>query len=226
MRTIGPAPIVIFMTLAALALALAVMATGALLGGMSLGDFRGVVSVLLGIVLFYSFAILIYRLFLYFMPLTEGDLAEGSREELVAQVYFLFYLMLFNALVRIYFMPAPLAVVLYKLLGTRVGQNSFCVGVILDPPLTSIGDNSIVGHDAALFSHVIEGSHLALEPIRIGNKVTIGAKAIVMPGVTIEDGAIVSAGSVVSKGTYIKAGEVWGGVPAKLVTASAASENA
>jgi acetyltransferase-like isoleucine patch superfamily enzyme len=38
-----------------------------------------------------------------------------------------------------------------------------------------------------------------------------------MSGVVIGDGAIVSAGAVVTKGCRIGAGEVWGGVPAKLL---------
>jgi acetyltransferase-like isoleucine patch superfamily enzyme len=88
---------------------------------------------------------------------------------------------------------------------------------MLDPILTVVGDNSIIGHDAALFSHAIEGKFYSLGTIRIGNNVTIGAKAVVMSEVCIEDGAIVSAGAVVSKGTHINAGEIWGGVPAKLV---------
>ncbi|SDA22723.1 Hexapeptide repeat of succinyl-transferase [Nitrosospira sp. Nsp18] len=46
---------------------------------------------------------------------------------------------------------------------------------------------------------------------------TIGATAVVMSGVTICDDAIVSAGAVVTKGSRIGKGEVWGGVPAKLL---------
>ncbi|HAZ61859.1 MAG TPA: transferase, partial [Gammaproteobacteria bacterium] len=52
-------------------------------------------------------------------------------------------------------------------------------------------------------------------PIEIGDRVTIGANAVVLAGVSIDDGALVAAGAVVPKGTRIGPGEVWGGVPAR-----------
>jgi acetyltransferase-like isoleucine patch superfamily enzyme len=226
MRKIGLAAILVFLSLATLSVVLGVATTVGLLGSAPLGDFRGVVLLLAGVFFIYLYAILLYRIFLRAMPLTEGELEEGSRGEFVAHVHSLFYLMMFNTLIRTHVMPAPLVRLIYQALGTRFGQNSFCVGVMLDPALSFIGDNSIIGHDAVLFSHAIEGKHYSMGAIHIGNKVTIGAKAIVMSDVTIEDGALVSAGAVVSKGTYIKAGEIWGGVPAKLVGNSTLSADA
>ena len=83
------------------------------------------------------------------------------------------------------------------------------------PPLTEFGANCIIGHDAVLYCHAIEGGRFALARIRIGDNVTIGATAVIMSGVRIGDGAIISAGAVVLKDTQIGPGEVWGGVPAK-----------
>ena len=80
-----------------------------------------------------------------------------------------------------------------------------------------MGDNTLVGQFALLVPHVIEGSKLAHNPIRVGRDVTIGAGAIVLSGVTIGDDAIVSTGAVVTKGTEIGPKEIWGGVPAKLL---------
>ena len=105
----------------------------------------------------------------------------------------------------------------YLALGARLGSNTYSAGAILDPPLTEVGANTIIGHDAALFSHAIEGRHLSHARIRIGNNVTIGAHAIIMSGVTIEDDAIVAAGAVVTKDSHIGAGEIWGGNPARLL---------
>jgi len=166
---------------------------------------------------FYLSAFLVYRLFLRLMPLREGYQEVGSAAEFAAQVNILFYLLLFNSLVRTNAIPVPLMRLVYLALGARLGTNTYSAGAILDPPLTVIGRNCIIGHNAVLFAHAIEGQHFSLATVRIGDNVTVGAMAIVMSDVHIGDGAMVSAGAVVVKGTRIGAGEVWGGVPARLL---------
>ncbi|HEB99601.1 MAG TPA: acyltransferase [Thiotrichales bacterium] len=217
MQKIGFGQIAVFMVLFTGALGAGVCSTLWLLGSLPLGDFRGVVLVLAMLVATYLYAFLAYRLFLWLMPLPQGELPAGSKGAFAAQVHFLFHLLLFNTLITTHFLPIPLRRLVYLALGARLGHNTYSAGAILDPPLTRIGDNSIVGHDAVLFAHVIEGERLALEPIEIGDGVTIGAKAVVMPGVRIGDGALVSAGAVVTKGTRIGPGEIWGGVPARCL---------
>ena len=180
-------------------------------------EFRPVITIFFGIILYYILCITVYRVFLLISPLQEGDLEIGSRGEFSAQINILFYLLIFNTLIRTNALPVPLMRVIYIGLGTRMGPNTYSAGAILDPPLTEIGANSIIGHNATVFSHAIEGSHFALKKVIMGNNVTIGAHAIIMAGVHIEDGAIVSAGSVVKKDTKISANEIWGGVPAKLI---------
>lgn len=217
MRKITAGQISTFAALFALTIGLSIGTTALLFGGMPAGDFRGIVLLAAAVVLLYLYAFAIYRLFLYVMPLPEGEIAPGSKGEFAAQVNILFYLILFNSLIRTHFIPVPLMRLIYLALGARLGTNTYSAGTILDPPLTRVGSNSIIGHDAVLFSHAIEGEKFSLNPIQIGNSVTIGAKAIVMSGVTIGDGAIVSAGAVVKKGTHIPAGQIWGGVPARAL---------
>jgi len=110
-------------------------------------------------------------------------------------------------------LPRPL----YICLGARLGPNTYSGGAILDPPLTIIGSNTIIGEDALLYSHAIEGRHLSHAIINIGDNVTIGAKSIIMSGVKIGNGSIIAAGSVVLKKTEIGSNEIWGGVPAKFI---------
>lgn len=215
MRQIQPTQILLFIGLLALILVLGVGTTVLLLGRFPLGDFRAVALVAGAVVLVYLYAFLVYRLFLRAMPLKEGALREGSRDEFAAQVNILFYLFLFNALIRTHFIPVPLMRLVYQALGARLGENTYSAGAILDPPLTELGANCIIGHDAVLFSHAIEGGKFALARIRVGDDVTIGATAVIMSGVRIDNGAIISAGSVVLKDTWIGASEIWGGVPAK-----------
>jgi acetyltransferase-like isoleucine patch superfamily enzyme len=215
MRAITAQQVSLFFFLLGSILVLSLATTWLAFGQLPLGDFRGVALVGAWVVTFYLYAFAVYRLFLHFLPLQEGELAEGSREEFAAQVNILFYLLLFNSLIRTHFLPVPLMRLVYQALGTRMGANTYSAGVILDPPLTELGANCIIGHDAVLFSHAIEGRHFALARIRAGDNVTIGATAVVMSGVSIGDGAIISAGSVVLKDTVIGAHEIWGGVPAK-----------
>lgn len=223
MRQISVGQIATFVLLLCAIVALGVGTAWVLLGRRDLGDFRGVVLTAGAIFAVYVWAFIVYRGFLAAMPLAAGDIPEGSREEFAAQINILFYLILFNTLIRTHFLPVPLLRLVYLALGARLGRNTYSAGVLLDPPLTQIGDDCIIGHDAVLFSHAIEGRRLSLAPIRIGHRVTIGATAVVMSGVTIGDDAIVSAGAVVLKDTRIGAGEVWGGVPARCLKPSVAA---
>lgn len=215
MRVIRPSQIVVFLTSFGAALALAVGTVALLLGSLPLGDFRGVLLLLAGILFLYVYGILIYRIFMAVFPLRAGNIENGSGQEFVYHVYLLFYLMLFYPIMRSGFMPAPLMRAFYLAIGTRLGKNTYSQGIILDPPFVEIGNNSVVGQYALLVPHVIEGERLAHYPIRVGNNVTIGAHAVVLSDVVIGDGAIVATGAIVTKGTRIGEGEVWGGVPAR-----------
>lgn len=217
MREITPAAIIVFFSLFISAIVLAALATWFGHQVLPLGAFTGVVYSLLFIILLYLIAILCYRFFLLIYPLNEGVIAEGSKEEFSYQVYLLFYLFLFNSLINIKILPVALMRLVYIMLGAKLGDNSFCNGVILDPPFTFVGNNTLMGQDCLIYAHAIEGRNLSYAVIKIGNNVTIGAKAVIMPGVRIGDGAIVGACALVSKGTIIGKKEVWVGIPAKKI---------
>jgi acetyltransferase-like isoleucine patch superfamily enzyme len=217
MRKIKGSQIFIFSILFLVILVFGIGTTRELIGRLPLGDFRGIVPIVVALIFIYLYGFAIYRLFLYVLPLKEGDIAEHSREEFVFHVYLLFYLILFRPLIESGLLPLPVMRLVYIALGACLGNNTYSSGIILDPPLTRIGANTIIGQYALLIAHVIEGKRLAHYRIKIGNNVTVGAHAVIMAGVTIEDNAVVGVGAVVPKGTYIGAGEVWGGVPAKKI---------
>jgi carbonic anhydrase/acetyltransferase-like protein (isoleucine patch superfamily) len=83
----------------------------------------------------------------------------------------------------------------------------------------SIGRDVAIGPDVLIRdsdSHLITGSdRKATEPIHIGDRVWIGARAVILKGVTIGDGAIVAAGAVVTKD--VAPGTLVAGVPAKYI---------
>ena len=68
-----------------------------------------------------------------------------------------------------------------------------------------IGNNVSSGHNACVHGCTIH------------DNVLIGMSSVVMDNCVIESNSIVAAGSVVTQGTHIRAGELWGGVPAKKI---------
>ena len=56
---------------------------------------------------------------------------------------------------------------------------------------------------------------MTFKPIRIKDKVWLGANVTICPGVTIGEGAVVAAGAVVNKDVAPRT--VVGGVPAKFI---------
>lgn len=81
----------------------------------------------------------------------------------------------------------------------------------------SIGANCAIGWDVLILDH--DGHALPGRadgsPVQIGDRVWIGARAIVMQGVTIGSGAVVGAGSVVT--ADVPPRSVVAGVPARVV---------
>jgi acetyltransferase-like isoleucine patch superfamily enzyme len=82
----------------------------------------------------------------------------------------------------------------------------------------TIGDDVAIANDAYLTdsdSHGVEGREVRNAPIRIGNGVWIGARALILPGVTIGDRALVAAGSVVTRD--VPHDTLVGGNPARVI---------
>jgi len=114
---------------------------------------------------------------------------------------------------------------------THVGSGT----VLGAAQLIEIGDDVLVAFDVLITDHNshslsfaersndvrewIAGrkdwSHVAMVPVRIGDKAWIGARAVVLKGVTIGDGAVVGAGSVVTKD--VPPWTIVGGNPAKII---------
>ncbi len=174
------------------------------------------------VVLLHAYAIALHRLLLQVLPLHEGPVVAGTRAAFGYQLHLLFYLMLFNSLIRSRVLPIPLMRLIYLALGARLGAGTYCAGTIFDPVFVTVGHDTLIGEAALLVPHVLEGGAPAHFPIAIGNHVTIGTHAVVLSGVTIADHAIVAAHALVTKGTAIGAGEVWGGVPARRLRGATA----
>ena len=107
--------------------------------------------------------------------------------------------------------------------GLVVGKNfNMQGGVIIDGSHTwhiKIGDDvtlapnvHILSHDASTKKHL---NYTRIGKVQIGNKVFVGASAIILPGVIIGNNVVIGAGSVVSRD--VPDGHVVAGNPAKLI---------
>lgn len=93
---------------------------------------------------------------------------------------------------------------------------------ILDTSPVCIGENVFIapGVCIACSGHAIDPEQRSLgigtsAPVTIGNRVWIGANAVICGGVTIGDGSVIGAGSVVNHD--IPAGVVAAGVPCRVI---------
>ena len=65
-------------------------------------------------------------------------------------------------------------------------------------------------------AHSIQGTnHTKEKPVKIGNHVWIGTRAVIMKGVTIGDNSVVAAGAIVTKD--VPPNTIVAGVPAKVI---------
>ncbi len=111
----------------------------------------------------------------------------------------------------------------------HLGSGVINFGHIVDPDLTEVGDNTVLGLRAALIAHALtvreDGAFVYTStPIKVGRRVTIGGQAFVGPGCVVGDDAILMPRAVLPPFTQIPAGEVWGGNPATFLRKRNASE--
>ena len=130
---------------------------------------------------------------------------------------------------------------IWKSVGVSLGKNSTLhTGVrVYDPRNIKIGEGTIIGYgcfidgrdNVTIGNHTDIASevmiyssehdltapdfHATSEPVKIGDYVFIGPRAIILAGVKIGDGAVVAAGAVVTKD--VPAYTIVGGVPAKEI---------
>lgn len=105
-----------------------------------------------------------------------------------------------------------------------IGNRCFinCNVTILDTNYVTIGDDVLIGPGVVISAatHPLNAAlrvapNFICHPIKIGNKVWIGANATILTGVTIGDNAVIAAGAVVNKD--VPANALVGGVPARII---------
>ena len=120
--------------------------------------------------------------------------------------------------ILIHLVPSFIGNWYYRLCGCRIGYGAQINSTVVnDSYAVEIGAETVVGGEAIINCHLVEGGRLVLSPVKIGSSVTIGGGASILPGSIIGDNAIVAYHAVVIKRTEIGEGEVWGGLPAKRI---------
>jgi maltose O-acetyltransferase len=109
----------------------------------------------------------------------------------------------------------------YRPSGVQLGHNSIVNrDVLLDGRMgLTIGNNVSISEGVAIFTleHDPNSPEFADRgaPVTIQDRVFIGARAIILPGVTLNEGSVVAAGAVVTRN--VEAYTIVGGVPAKPI---------
>lgn len=112
----------------------------------------------------------------------------------------------------------PFINIFHRLMGMKLGKRvQINTAVIGDSNLIEIGDDTVIGGDVTLVAHAAERGQLVAQRVRIGSNVTVGLMAVIFPGCEIGDGAVIAANAVLQKGTRVGPGEIWGGVPARMI---------
>jgi hypothetical protein len=101
----------------------------------------------------------------------------------------------------------PFSQMFYRLSGCRIGKNVWINTFnLVDCYLITIGDNTIIGGDSVLTTHVYENGKLLLQPITIGKDCLIGGHAYISPGVTVGDGSVIGLKAYVRRGRQVPPG--------------------
>lgn len=120
----------------------------------------------------------------------------------------------------VFFKPA-----LYALFGAKMGRRVAIAGDLVDPYLTEIGPDVVIGLNAVLSPHLLMGGRLVLGRVRLEPESTVGVGAVLQGDVLVGRGSIIAANAVVPTGTTVPSYELWGGSPAhKIKSLSRSSE--
>ena len=184
-----------------------------------LGPYFSIGLFLLFVILYGGLTALVLTAVSAWMPLREGDYGMDHPQFTLWKVQHVVGELGKTALSL--FFPVFARSAFYALWGARVDRHVAVGGKIVDPRLTVLEDNCILGEGCIVTSHAMVQDRFILREVRVGKGATVGVGSILMPGVKIGPGAVVLPGSVLKADTEVPAREVWGGIPAARIKGGA-----
>ena len=122
-----------------------------------------------------------------------------------------------------HFVPSFVSNIYYRVCGAKIGKNTqINTHRLNDPFLIRIDDDCVIGGGATFNGHLVEKGQMVFAPIHMHKGSLVGTGAIVQPGVIVGADAVVASEALIPKYRTSPAGEVWGGLPAKLIRSSSA----
>jgi non-ribosomal peptide synthetase-like protein len=107
-----------------------------------------------------------------------------------------------------------------NLLGSRIGRGVYLDTVdVTEFDCVEIGAYSELNALCCPQTHLFEDRVMKIDTVRIGSRVTMGARGCVLYGAEVGDGARLGALTLVMKGEFIPPATGWRGLPAAPVQA-------
>jgi carbonic anhydrase/acetyltransferase-like protein (isoleucine patch superfamily) len=123
-------------------------------------------------------------------------------------------------LVRVFagtiFRGSPIWTVYLRLNGARIGRRVYVNSTFVsDHNLLDFGDDVVIGDNAHVSGHTVEGGVVKTANVRLGRNVTIGLNSVIDIDIEIGDHCQVGALSLVPKHSRLESRAIYVGIPVK-----------
>jgi acetyltransferase-like isoleucine patch superfamily enzyme len=114
------------------------------------------------------------------------------------------------------FRGSPFWTAYMRLNGARMGRRVYVNSLaVVDHNLLEFGDDVVIGADAHVSGHTVEGGVVRTAPVKLGNNVTVGVRCLIDIGVVVGSNCQLGAMSLVPKHQVLESGGVYIGIPAR-----------
>ncbi|MDO5697558.1 MAG: amino acid adenylation domain-containing protein [Dermatophilus congolensis] len=110
----------------------------------------------------------------------------------------------------------PMLGPLLRLYGVKVGRRTLIdTTYITEFDLVRIGNDTIVGSNVSLQTHLFEDRVMKMHIVDVEDRVTLGSRSVVLYDTHVREEALTAPLTLVMKGEELPAGTAWAGIPAQ-----------